>query len=277
MPAITESFCNALCKDRSYSLKELKVILTAIFRKEEKANKSILCKDSKHMSKNVTKILTEDTGKVFEMAICLAYCIRYDGSYKYDMHQAGVLSQRLAKLTELFPMCSHTAKMGARYDFTGIFDKDMHLSAKTAKKGGGKVAPQVIGQSQPQKFCDTIGIAYEGVAHLKRHIQENIKKILPILVDYTFDCSNLYYNKEKDTIKFITLNEQIDWEEKSFVWTCNSEEWNNSSTLKISHDGKDVSLVEFQFHTKSRTNMAIRWFYENFLHIFEQKLSITSL
>ncbi len=87
---------------------------------------------------------TEDTGKMFEMAICLAYGIPYNGNYKYGMELPERLKPRLLKLTELFPMCRHTANKQARYDFTSL-TCDTHLSAKTTKKGGGKVAPQVIG------------------------------------------------------------------------------------------------------------------------------------
>ena len=34
------------------------------------------------------KIITEDLGKIFEMAICLEYEITYDGNYKYSMEDA---------------------------------------------------------------------------------------------------------------------------------------------------------------------------------------------
>jgi hypothetical protein len=216
---------------------------------------------------------TEDTGKVFEMAICLAYGIKYDGKYKYSMEDAEKLKEKLTKLPTLFPMCKHTARKGARYDYTSVEDKTVHLSAKTTKKGG-KVAPQVIGQSQPKPFCEVIGIEYTSIPDLKRFIQEEPVRILDVLVEYTFDCPNVYYNKEKGTIKYITLNRRIDWDRFNFKWTCNSEKWNNSSTLKIVVEGKEFALVEFQFHTKSRTNMAIRWCYENFLCIFKENLTI---
>jgi hypothetical protein len=78
---------------------------------------------------------TEDTGKIFEMAICLAYNIPYDGNYKYGMEEPERLKHRLSKLLELFPMCSHTAKRGSRYDYTSDTDANKHLSAKTTKKG----------------------------------------------------------------------------------------------------------------------------------------------
>jgi hypothetical protein len=225
----------------------------------------------------ITKIRTEDTGKIFEKAICLAYGIDYDGPFKYSLEKAEQLKSRLTKLPELFPKCSHTAKRGARYDFTAIDDPTKHLSAKTTKKGVGKVAPQVVGQSQPQKFCDTIGIPFTDVAALKKYIQENIATVLPVLVDYTFDCPNLFYNEEKNEIRFITLRETIDWSVYEFSWTQPHTTWNNSSSLKIKIGGAEHSLVEFQFHTKSRTNMAVRWSYDTFLTLFRDNLNITLL
>jgi hypothetical protein len=219
---------------------------------------------------------TEDTGKMFEMAICLAYGIPYDGKYKYSMELPEKLKPRLSKLLDAFPMCRHTAKKGARYDYTSLTDETKHLSAKSTKKGVGKVAPQVVGQSQPKKFCESIGIEYTTIADLKKYIQNDIVKVIPILVNYTFDCPNIYYNHEKDTIRLITLTTPIEWNNYEFKWTCDWTTWSNSSTLKIVFDNKEYALLEFQFHTKSRTNMAIRWCYENFLTIFKENLSIVN-
>jgi hypothetical protein len=81
---------------------------------------------------------TEDTGKMFEMAICLAYNIPYDGKYNYSMELPEKLKERLSKLLELFPVCIHTAKKGSRYDYTCLTDESKHLSAKSTKKGLGK-------------------------------------------------------------------------------------------------------------------------------------------
>jgi hypothetical protein len=219
---------------------------------------------------------TEDTGKIFEMAICLAYSIPYDGPYKYGLEKPEELTPRLKKLTELFPTPQHTAKKGARYDFTSTTTSE-HLSAKTAKKGCGKVAPQVIGQSKPQKFCEIINTPFTDIPHLKEHIQTHIKNILPILVEYTFDCPNIYYNEQTSLIKYVKLHTPIDWNAYTYTWTCHWDTWNNSSTLKILHNEKETPLVEFQFHTKSRTNMAIRWCYDNFLSIFKDNLTIIDL
>lgn len=222
------------------------------------------------------KVKTEDTGKMFEMGLCMAMGIPYDGPYKYSLDLPTKLQPRLQKLCgDFFPKpYKHTAKKGAPYDYTGVDDPTLHISAKSIKKGGGKVAPQVIGQAQPQKFCEELGVPYTSVPDLKRYIQEHITEILPHLVNHTFDCPNIYFNEEKNTIQYILLTESIDWTKFQYEWTCPYESWNNSSTVKIKMGDTRVSLVEFQFHSASRTNMAVRWCYENFLHTFKDHLFV---
>lgn len=256
------------------------------------------------------QLKTEDTGKQFEMAICLTYGISYNGNYKYDMELPEKLKIRLFPLVEqkLFPMCKHTANKGARYDFTSIDNDNVHLSAKSTKKGVGMVAPQVIGQPSPQKFCDIVGFTFSNIDNLKCDIQSRITIVLPFLVNYTFDSDTLYYNKDKDTIRYIKMTSPILWDKHTFTWSCyaaagasptdavadadadalavadavavantNKKIWNNSSTLKIKVEDKYIDLVEFQFHTKSRKNMAIRWFYENVLSVFKDNFNIINL
>lgn len=220
---------------------------------------------------------TEDLGKIFEMAICLLYGIPYDGPYKYGMELPEKLKPRLFKLLELFPNCRHTAKGGARYDFTSV-DETKYLSAKSTKKAVGKVAPQVVGQAKPEKFCKELKIQYTTIPALKEYIQKNIVDIIPVLMSHTFDCPNIYYNQQKDTIRYVTLNEkQIEWNKYQLRWTRDWTNWNNSSVLKIIIDGKETSILEIQFHTTSRSNMAVRWFYDNFLDLFKDHLDITCL
>lgn len=220
-------------------------------------------------------IKTEDLGKMFEMAICLAFNTQFDGKYKYGMEFPTSLVPRLAKLTQLFPACTHTAKKGARYDYTSA-DGTQHLSAKTTKKGVGKVAPQVIGQSQPKKFCEIVGVEFSTIQTLKEYIRGNVPHILKILAEHTFDCPNLYFNQEKNKILLIVMATPIVWENYQYKWT---NDWTatGSSTLKIIVGDAEIALVEFQFHTKSRSNMAIRWFYENFLAVFGNNLAITDI
>lgn len=211
------------------------------------------------------------------MAICLTYGTPYVGKYKYGMDMPEKLKLRLSKLTELFPMCRHTAHNGSRYDYTCVDCETKHLSAKSTKTAIGKVAPQVIGQPNPIKFCDIMGIEYTNVPDLKKYIQTEIVKILPVLVDYTFDCPNVYYNHKKDTIRYITMDTPIEWTAYDFKWTRDWNDWKNSSTLSIVVGKKKVNLLEVQFHTKSRKNMVIRWFYDNFLILFKENLSIVDI
>ena len=217
---------------------------------------------------------TEDTGKMFEMGLCMALKTPYDGPYKYSLDLPTQLQPRLQKLcADFFPKpYKHTAKKGAPYDYTCVEDSALHISAKTTKKGVGKVAPQVIGQAKPQKFCEELGIPFTDIPALKKYIQEKITDVLPHLVNHTFDCPNAYFNAEKNTIQYVVLTEPIDWTTYEYEWTCKHEDWNNSSTLKMKTAQGSVALVEFQFHTKSRTNMAVRWCYENFLTLFKSHL-----
>lgn len=218
-------------------------------------------------------VRTEDLGKIFEKAICLRFGIDYNGIYKYSLEEAQRLAGLMYKLSELYsPVCEHTARGGARYDFTAAGD---HLSAKTSKVLVGKVAPQEIGQAQPQKFCDKLGIPFTSVSELKQYIQINVISVLPVLVDHTFDCNNIYYNKAKGSIRFVRLVKPIEWDKYSFSWTKHASIWTNSSTLKVvGADGKAVPIVEFQFHSKSRTNMAIRWCYDSLLDYFADHFDI---
>ena len=218
---------------------------------------------------------TEDLGKIFEKAICLRYGIDYIGKYKYSLEEATAMSEKLTKLPDLFPICTHTAKRGARYDFTA-FD-GQHLSAKTSKTRNSKIAPQVIGQPQPKKFCSLLNVPFTTVPDLKKHIQIEFIHILPVLMEFTFDCPNLYYNKPNNTIQFIKLKNNILWHDFEYVWTCDWTSWNNSSSLKLKTPKGDIPIVEFQFHSKSRTNMAVRWYYDNLITHFKDHFEIQLL
>lgn len=228
------------------------------------------------MEPPLKKVQTEDTGKIFEKAICDALGISYDGNYKYCSQAAATLATQMTRLKEHVPSdLKHTARRGSRYDYTSASDESKHLSAKSTKGGCGKVAPQVIGQSQPRKFCEVVGIPFDGdLGAVKHQIQTQIATILPHLVAHTFDCPNLYYNQEKSSIQYIELVSPIDWSAHTYTWTRPYETWTNSSTLKIAFGGQEIPLVEFQFHTKSRSNMAIRWAYDNFLNVFKDHLRI---
>jgi hypothetical protein len=219
---------------------------------------------------------TEDTGKEFEMAICVAANTPYVGPYKYTMATAERLRSRLTALVKTFPPFVHTASRGSQYDFTGRDDPSFHLSAKTVKKTGGKVAPQVIAQVMPAKFCQIIGIPYTNDADLKQYIQSHVPSVLDLMMKYTFDCTNIFYNKQKDSIQTIVLRRPIVWKRYAFAWTRACEVWGNSTTLKvITNNENKVSIAEFQFHN-TRKNMAIRWNYEAFVAAFADHFEVTN-
>ena len=225
------------------------------------------------------KLLTEDTGKILEMAVCLTYGISYDGTYKYGLEEPTALKPRLSTLPSLFPLCVHSAKRGARYDFTAC-TASRYLSVKSTK-GNTMVAPQCVGQAQPTAFCERMGIPVMTVPILKAYIQENIKALLPVFLNYTIseNCDILYYNKKTSAIKFIRLVTPINWTPYTFTWSCTADKWNNSAKLKVApaDGGKPINLLEVQFHTKSRTNMAVRWCFEALLALVPTAFSITTL
>ncbi len=252
-----------------------------------------------------TLLLTEDTGKILEKAICDVYGTPYDGPFIYSQEEVDKLIPRVSNLkTEnLFPQCHHTASNGARYDFASD-DGSQNLSAKSNKKKGGKVAPQVIGQPSAEKFCQVIGIQDPATIaalassppQLKQYIQEHIAAILPIMWEYTFSCPIVYYVANTGDIRFITETQTtttptpaptpapIDWSSYAYTWTRTHDKWENSTTLKISPSSlssqpneKPVSIAEFQFHTKSRTNLAIRWNFEAILKLFQSRFTIVEL
>jgi hypothetical protein len=250
---------------------------------------------------------TEDTGKIFEKAICDAYGIPYDGPFQYCQTEVDKLTPRLKRLVteNLFPMCKHTASKGSRYDFTALVadeenGKVLHLSAKSNKKKGGKVAPQVVGQATPQKFWDECvnggasGETAPDPATMKKYIQENIMTIMPILWRYTFDSPMVYYVRDTDQIRFITpvvcdtatataTASQPDWSSFQYSWSRPYDKWTNSTSLRVvaspgsASGAKEETIMEFQFHTKSRQNMAIRWTIDKVLSLFAGHFKVTEL
>jgi len=247
-----------------------------------------------------TSLKTEDTGKIFEKAICDAYGIPYDGPFQYSQAEVDKLTPRLKRLVtdNLFPMCAHTASKGARYDFTAVADFGLHLSAKSNKKKGGKIAPQVVGQATPQKFWEEYvqfsggagAAAVPGAATdptdpatLKKYIQENIAAIMPMLWRYTFDSPIVYYVRDTDQIRFIASGgEEPDWSTFQYTWSRSYDKWTNSTSLRVvapegGDGGGDTTIMEFQFHTKSRQNMAVRWAIDKVLQVFAGHFTVVSL
>ena len=222
-----------------------------------------------------TKVLTEDLGKIFEMAICLYYEIDYDGHYKYSLQEAQILKNKLSNLKSVFPYnIKHCAKGGSKYDFECIDDPTIHLSAKTTKKDG-KVCPQVIGQPTHKRFCEFFEIdPTTSLEEIKIYIINNIANLLQVYSANTFDCPILYYNKHTNLMAFIVLKEHINWSNYAIKFSHNIKNklWNESSSISI--DG--ITIGEFQVHNK-RDCIKFRWCFEKLLSMFEKHFTISNL
>lgn len=177
----------------------------------------------------------------------------------------------LKKLKTMFTDYEHTADGKSRYDFTSK-DGKRYLSAKTSKHKESKISPQCIGQVQPIKFCRFFNIEYKDNKSLQKYIEENIVKVLKKFIEYTFDCPIIYYNRELKSVKVIKLKTSINWNKYGLSWTRSLE--NGSATLKV--NGVH-SILEIQFHTKSRTNITSRWLLEKMLKVFSNNFDIQSI
>jgi len=224
---------------------------------------------------NTKKVLTEDLGKIFEMAICLLYEIEYDGKYKYSLNEANNIKDKLHKLKNVFPFkIKHIAKNGSKYDFVSIDDDKIFLSAKTTKKNA-KVCPQVIGQPSKKKFCEffEIDLLYN-LEQIKNYIEKNVNTLLEIYALKTFGCPIIYYNKHKNIILFVKLIENINWKnyDISFSHIIKNKKWNESSSIVIN----GFTIGEFQIHNH-RDCIKFRWSFEKLLTLFKYNFEIVDL
>jgi hypothetical protein len=228
------------------------------------------------MAATTTKVLTEDLGKMFEMAICLNYDSPYDGLYKYSLAEAQSLKNRLSNLKNVFNYnIRHCARNGSKYDFECVDDPSIHLSAKTSKKKAGKVCPQVLGQPSRKKFCEFFALDQSiGLDQIKTFISNNIANLLQVYSAHTFDCPILYYNKHSDLLAFIELKEEINWAASNINFSHNIRKklWNESSSISIN----GVTIGEFQVH-KNRDCIKFRWAFENLLALFGHHFTIIEL
>jgi len=222
------------------------------------------------------KVLTEDLGKIFEKAICLLFGIEYDGNYKYSIEEAVKLQSRISNFKDVFPHdIIHTAKGGNPCDFMGKTDKEIKLSAKTSKNKKGKVCPQIIGQPTKKRFCEYFDIDLSiDLENIKIFIQENLNHLLNEYLINTFDTPVLYYNKKENTLLFIRLKQNINWDDYVINFNHNilKKTWNESATIKIN----EKSIGEFQVH-KHRDCIKFRWAFEDLLELFKDNFDITYL
>jgi hypothetical protein len=221
------------------------------------------------------QIITEDLGKIFEMAICLLYEIEYDGKYKYSLEEANIIKERIYQLTNVFPYkIKHIAKNGNKYDFVSVENEHINLSAKTTKKDG-KVCPQVIGQPSKKKFCEFFGIELQyNLEQIKEYIQNNVNALLNIYALNTFDCPIVYYNKHTNLLLFVKLKENINWTnyDITFSHVIKNKKWNESSCIIINNK----TIGEFQIHNH-RDCIKFRWSFEKILNLFKDNFEIIYL
>lgn len=225
---------------------------------------------------NKPKVITEDLGKIFEMAICLLYNTKFNGKYKYSLSDAEILSNKISNLKNIVPNnLIHTAKNGSRYDFTLMdTNEGEYLSAKTTKKGD-KVCPQVIGQPSKKKFCMHFGLDNSiTISDIKIYIKENVHKMLEKYFEYTFDCPIIYYNEQQDICLFIKKQKNINWTDHKidFSHLIKGKEWNESTTISI----QNKTIGEFQVHNH-RDNIKFRWNLLNILKIFENNFEVINI
>ena len=215
-------------------------------------------------------IVTEDLGKMFEMAICMLYETDYDGKYKYSVTDAVLMKERIVRLKEVFPYkIKHIAKNGSKYDFVSV--EGYHLSAKTTKRDG-KVCPQVIGQPSKKMFCKHFELGEVTTAQVKEYITENVVGLLDAYILNTFDCPIIYYNKAKNELLFVKLKEKINWTNITFSHLLANKVWNESTTIKIGA----IAIGSFQIHNH-RDCIKFRWSFKNVLSLFKDHFDITTL
>lgn len=224
-------------------------------------------------------VKTEDTGKIFEKAICLFFEIEFNGKFKYNIKEANEIKTLLDNLKLYFPYQKiiHSANNHGRYDFTAINDKgkEVYLSAKTTKgKGQSKVCPQVIGQPTKEKFCKINNLQILSTNDdIKLFIKNNLILLLNNYFEYTFDNNIIFYNNKTKKIIYIIKTKNIKWNDYKLILKCKKQEWNESTTLYIIIDNKEISIGEFQVHTH-RNCIKFRWCFENLLNIFKNYFEI---
>jgi hypothetical protein len=239
---------------------------------------SITVKDLKKFVSTgpVKKLLTEDLGKEFEMAVCMCLDIPYDGDFKYSLVKAEELSAKLCLLKDHLPADTkfkHTAANQGRYDLTSV-DEKVKFHIKTTKKHGME-APQVIGQPSAKTFIKHFDLdPNSSKDDLKRFIYENMKQIIKEEMKYLFDEPIIYYDKLENSIKIIKLIKEVDLENVDITYANDKklEEWNNSLTIKI----KNTKIAEQQFHS-TRSNLVFRFNFKTLFKIFPENFQITKI
>ena len=79
-------------------------------------------------------IITEDLGKIFEMAICLLYETPFDGKFKYSMLKAELLKDKIANLLYIGKAGCHNQRTKYIWDFSSKFWANPEKFKKTNRE-----------------------------------------------------------------------------------------------------------------------------------------------
>lgn len=167
------------------------------------------------------------------------------------------LGDKPIKLTT-FEKSSKKGERTKPYNF--ILESGRTLSIKTNKKKSSRVCPNVLGQAGYSTlnyhFGHLTNISMQSQYDIKKFIEDNIDKVLPIFIDYMFISDItiwIYLDKDgKIQYKIIKREESPDlvFKRKDLYLTKEGTEWKESTTLKYKSldDKKYISLAEIQLH-----------------------------
>lgn len=243
------------------------------------------------------KIMTEDLGKTFEMAICLLYNIEFNGKYKYSIKEAQRICDKLYNFKRLYPYKFTHIGGCKKYDFEYITeftnnsenkcenkcennsenkcDSNIYkLNVKTTKRDG-KVCPQVIGQPSKKKFCEFFNIDItNNLEYIKKYIELHILELLFIYIQNTFEYPIIYYNKHKNILILVNLKKEIDWITQNILFShiIKNKKWNESTSIYVNK----INIGEFQIHNH-RDCIKFRWAFEKLLSLFKDNFNIYDL
>ena len=166
-------------------------------------NKSDNKSDNSIIKISKKKLLTEDLGKQFEMAICLLKNISFDGSYKYDLDKPTKIKDKLTKFNDICDKnIKHTAKGGCKFDFTSE-DNTLGLLDSTPKFESNTLG---LLDSTPKFECNTLDLLdstpkfESNTYHLSAKTSKKDGKVCPQVIGQpTKNKFCEYYNLDKNT------------------------------------------------------------------------------
>ena len=167
-----------------------------------------------------------------------------------------------------------------------IDNNDKSYSIKSNLWRSNKVCPQIIGQCSLKKFNQNIYSKLSSNNNkllnnedTKNFILENPNKLFLLYFEGLFCCDNTIYIKQNSSmegydISLYKTNDIVSqFKNKCFNDKFNfsrKESWNESSTLKVLVNNKNISIGEFQIHN-SRDCIKFRFNFNNLIKYIESK------